>query len=174
MRAEKKSLAQEYARWLNASPFFILVDYTGMKVGHFNELRSRLAKAGAEIHVVKNSVFRVAVLESGLPDLAGLLAGQVAVVMGKKDISATAKALKTFQAEFERPKLLFGYLGNQQLDRATVLALADLPSLEVLRGQLLGLLQAWQGRLVRVLKAPGEQLARVLKARSEQTEEKQA
>lgn len=174
MRPEKKFLAQEYARWLNASPFFILVEYSGMRVGHFNELRARLANVGAEIHVVKNSVFRIAALEGGLPDLRGLLAGQVAVVMGRQDISAAAKVLKTFQAEFERPKVQFGYLGNQPLDRAALIALADLPSMEVLRGQLLGLLQAWQGRLLRVLKAPGEQLARALKARSEQVAEKPA
>lgn len=171
MRPEKKWLEQEYLEWLKSSPFFIVVDYTGMRVGHFNELRARLSKVGAEIHVVKNSIFRLAARENKLQDLAALLVGQLAVVIGKKDISAAAKVLKSFQAEFERPKIRFGFLGNQQLDQAAVVAMAELPSLEVLRGQLLGLMNAWQSRLVRVLKAPSEQLARVLKARTEKTKE---
>jgi len=168
MRTEKKSLAQEYLRRLNASPFIIVVEYTGMKVGHFGELRARLGKIGAEMHVVKNSVFRLAADESGLPDLSGLLTGQRAVVTGQRDISAAAKVLKTFQAEFERPKMQFGCLGNQPLDKAALLTLADLPSLDVLRGQLLGTMQAWQGRLVRLLQTPAGHLARVLQRRAEE------
>lgn len=58
MRAEKKLITTEYVARLNASPFFIVVDYTGLKVTQFNELRSRLRKSGAEMHVVKNSIFR--------------------------------------------------------------------------------------------------------------------
>ena len=55
MRAEKQILSKEYAARLNASPFFIVVDYRGLKVGPITELRKRLLKAGAEMHVVKNS-----------------------------------------------------------------------------------------------------------------------
>ena len=101
-----------------------------------------LTKAGAEIHVVKNTVFCVAAKEAGVADLNGALAGQVAVITGQKDISAAAKALKNFAAEFDKLKLKFGYLNNQRLDEASVLVLADLPSLDVLRGKLLGLLNA--------------------------------
>lgn len=169
MRPEKKSLAQEYLRRLNSSPFFVVVEYTGMKVGHFAELRARLGKVGAELHVVKNSVFRMAASESGLPDLGSLLVGQRAVITGQKDISAAAKVLKTFQAEFDRPKMQFGCLGNQQLGREAIMTLADLPSLDALRVGLMGTMQAWQGRLVRLLKTPAGQMARVLQARAEQT-----
>ncbi|HKI69975.1 MAG TPA: 50S ribosomal protein L10, partial [Verrucomicrobiae bacterium] len=52
MRAEKKNIAKEYIARLNAAPFFIVVDYRGLKVGHMTELRQRLHKASAEIHVV--------------------------------------------------------------------------------------------------------------------------
>lgn len=167
MRAEKKYLTQEYLARLNASPFFLVVDYQGLHVPHFKELRGRLRKAGAEVHVVKNSIFRVAAQEAGLADLGGVLAGQLAVVTGQRDVSAAAKVLKTFQAEFEKPKIQFGYLGNQRLDRETIVALADLPSLEVLRGRLLGMLQAPAAQLVRLLNTPATQLARVLQARIE-------
>lgn len=165
MRAEKQILTQEYLARLNASPFFIVVNYQGLKVGHMTELRKRLTKAGAEIHVVKNSLFRIAAKEAGIADLDGTLAGQLAVVTGQKDISVTAKVVKTFGAEFDKLKIHFGFLNNQRLDGADLLALADLPSLEVLRGKFLGLLQAPATRLVALLNTPATQLARVLQAR---------
>lgn len=168
MRAEKTLLTQEYVARLNASPFFLVVDYRGLRVGHFGELRKRLARAGAQIHVVKNSVFRIAVKEAGLAELGGTLAGQLAVITGQKDICAAAKVLKAFQAEFDRPKPQFGYLGNQRLEKADLVALADLPPIEALRARLLGLLQAPAGQLVRLLNTPASQLARVLQARHDQ------
>lgn len=170
MRPEKQSLTQEYLRRLNSSPFFIVVNYTGLKVGPMTELRKRLGKTGAELHVVKNSVFRLAAKEANIGDLEGSLAGQLAVVTGVKDISAAAKVVKTFAAEFEKPKMQFGFLGNDRLDQAQLMTLADLPSLEVLRGQFLGVLQAPATKLVRLINTPATQLARVLKAKTEKAE----
>jgi large subunit ribosomal protein L10 len=167
MRAEKQSLTKEYLARLNGSPFFIVVDYKGLKVGHLTELRKRLAKAGAEIHIVKNSVFRIAAKEAGVEDLNGTLAGQLAVVTGKRDISTAAKVVKTYGKELDKIKVHFGFLNNQRLDSASVLQLADLPSMEVLRATLLGVLQAPASKLVRLLNTPASQLAQVLKARED-------
>src|SRR3974390_788687 len=102
MRPEKQFLTKEYLTRLNASPFFIVVDYKGLNVGHLTELRKRLAKAGAEVHVVKNSIFRIAAKEAGIGDLNGALAGQLAIVTGQRDISVAAKAAKTFGAGFDK------------------------------------------------------------------------
>ena len=170
MRAEKKSISGEYLARLNGSPFFIVADYQGLKVGHFTELRKRLKKTGAEIHVVKNSIFRIAAQEAGVTDFSGALAGQLAVVTGQKDVSAAAKAVKTFQAEFEKPKIKFGYLNNKRLEAADIKALADLPSIDVMRSNLLGLMQAPASGLVRLLNTPAAQLARVLQARVDKGE----
>ena len=167
MRAEKQALTKEYAARLNASPFFIVVNYQGLKVGPLTELRKRLLKAGAEVHVVKNSIFRLAAKESGLGDLNGSLAGQVAVVTGQRDVSAAAKVVKTFNAEFDKLKIKFGYLNNNRLESSDLIALADLPPIEVLRGKVLGLLNAPASRLVSLLNAPASQLVRVLQARVE-------
>jgi len=174
MRAEKKILTKEYVARLNASPFFIVVNYKGLKVAHLTELRKRLLKAGAEVHIVKNSVFRVAAQEAGVGDLNGALAGQLAVVTGQKDISAAAKALKNFAAEFDKLKFKFGYLNNQRLEEAAIVALADLPSLDVLRATLLGLLNAPATKLVVLLNTPAKMLAQVIKAKSEKVEEAKA
>jgi large subunit ribosomal protein L10 len=165
MRAEKKFLTSEYVARLNASPFFIVVGYTGLKVAHLTELRKRLTQAGAEVHIVKNSVFSVAAREAGIGELNGSLAGQLAVVTGKKDISSAAKAVKNFAAEFDKLKLKFGYLNNQRLEEAAIIAMADLPSIEVLRAKLLGLLKAPATKLVSLLNAPASQFARVLQAK---------
>lgn len=165
MRAEKQLITTEYKTRLNGSPFFIVVEYTGLKVGHMTELRKRLAKAGAELHVVKNSIFRIAAREAGVGELNGALAGQLAVITGQKDISAAAKAVKTFAAEFDKPKLRFGYLNSKRLEANDLKTLADLPSMDVLRGKLLGVLNAPATKLVQLLNTPASQLARVLQAK---------
>jgi large subunit ribosomal protein L10 len=165
MRAEKQFITKEYLARLNASPFFIVVDYKGLKVGPITELRKRLGKAGAEMHVVKNTVFALAAKEAGVADLGGGLAGQMAVVTGQRDVSTAAKVVKSFHAEFDRPTVKFGFLNSKRLETTEIMALADLPSLDVLRGKLLGLLNTPATQLAQVLKAPGAQLARVLQAK---------
>ncbi len=170
MRAEKTNLTVEYKARLNSSPFFIVVDYKGLKVRPITELRKRLAKAGAEMHVVKNNIFRIAAKEAGVAELNGALTGQVAVITGQKDISATAKVVKTFASEFDKPKMKFGYLNNKRMEGADLIALADLPSIDVLRAKLLGLLNTPATQLVRLLQTPATQLVRVLKAKGEKGE----
>ena len=165
MRAEKQLITTEYKARLNGSPYFIVVEYTGLKVGHMTELRKRLGKAGAELHVVKNSIFRIAAKEAGVGELNGALTGQLAVITGQKDVSAAAKVVKTFAAEFDKPKLKFGYLNNKRLEANDLKTLADLPSMDVLRGKLLGVLNAPATKLVQLLNTPASQLARVLQAK---------
>src|SRR5437879_5307375 len=170
MRPEKKHLTQEYVARLNGSPFFNVVNYKGLKVAQMIQLRKRLNKAGAEVHIVKNSIVQSAAKEAGVGDLNGALAGQLAVVTGQRDISTAAKVVKTFGAELDRLKVHFGYLNNQRLEQADLLTLADLPSMEVLRGKLLGLFNAPATKFVTLLNTPASQLARVLKAQAEKLE----
>lgn len=170
MRAEKKYISEEYLERLNQSPFFIVADYTGLKVAPFNELRQRLRGSSAEIHVVKNSIFTLAAQEAGVENL-GDLHGQLAVVTGENEISAAAKVLKTFHSEFDRPQMLFGYLGHERLEQETLQTLADLPSLDVLRSKLLATMMAPASQLARLLNTPASQLARVLKARIDKEQE---
>ena len=166
MRTEKQFISKEYITRLNSSPFFIVVDYRGLTVTNFSELRKRLRASGSEVHVVKNSIFRVAAKEAGLANLEkSALAGQLAVVTGQKDVSGAAKVLKTFTTEFSKGSVQFGYLNNQRLDNKDLMELADLPSLDVLRAKLLGLFQAPAGQLVRMINTPGSMLARAIQAR---------
>jgi len=167
MRPEKSTIVADVQAKLQNSPFLLLADYSGMQVKHFEELRSRLAAAGAECHVVKNSFIKRAAKELGLPELNGALAGQTAMITGEKDVAAAAKVLKTFVAEFTKPPVKIGILDNNILSAEQVNVLAELPSREVLLAQLLGVMLAPATKLVRTLNEPGASLARVLKAKAD-------
>jgi len=84
------------------------------------------------------------------------------------EIARVAKVVKGFQSEFEKPKLQFGYLGNQRLSAEDIRAIAELPPLNELQSKILGLLQAPAQKLVALINTPGSQIARVIKAKSEQ------
>lgn len=167
MRPEKTTIVSDVKERIQNSPFLLIADYSGMQVKHFEELRTRLAGAGANIQVVKNSFVKIAAKEAGLPELNGALTGQTAIVTGESDIAAAAKILKTFVAEFQRPPVKAGILDNAVLSAEQVAAIAELPSRDVLLAQLLGVLLAPATKLVRTLNEPGASLARVLKAKAD-------
>ena len=170
MRPEKASIVSDLAEKLNRSPFLLVTDYQRMKVDQFGELRNRLAPAGAEVRVVKNSFLKRAMADSGMPDVGDKLTGQTAIVMGEKDVAPVAKILKMFAAEFKIGALKIGVVDKAILSTSDVEALAELPSREVLLAKLLGLFLAPATQLVRVLNEPASAFARLLKAKADQEE----
>ncbi len=170
MRPEKADIVSDLSEELKESSFVLVADYQHMKVDDFSELRKRLAGAGAEIHVVKNSFLKRAMVDSGFPAGDGKLTGQTAVVTGKKDVAPVAKAFKTFVTEFKKAMLKLGFIDRAAVSTADLEALADLPPENVLRGQLLGLLLSPATKLVRVLNEPGTSLARLLNAKASKGE----
>ncbi|HCN27395.1 MAG TPA: 50S ribosomal protein L10 [Verrucomicrobiales bacterium] len=169
MKAEKTLLIESLLKRVNSSPFMFVVDYTGLTVSKFAELRKRLSESGSEIHVFKNNLVKKAAERAGYPnDIGDHLTGQTAVVTGAKDVCAAAKVMKNFAAEFEKPQIKAGILDGRMLDAGAIKALADLPSKDVLRATLLGVLLAPASKLARLLNEPAASLARVLKAKSEQ------
>ena len=169
MRAEKKQIVDDLSKQVGASPFVLITDYTKMTVTEFASLRKKLRGAHAECHVVKNSMLRHAAKEAGLGEFDSVLAGMAAVVIGsaKADVSATAKILKEFTKATEKGKVKLGVMGKQVLQPADVDVVAELPSLDVLRGQLVGLLQTPATRIAVVVGAPASQLARVIQAHAD-------
>jgi len=170
MRPEKASIVSDLSEKLNRSPFLLVTDYKQMKVDQFGELRNRLAPAGAEVRVVKNSFLKRAMADSGMPDVGDKLTGQTAIVMGDKDVAPVAKILKSFAAEFKIAALKIGVIDKAVMSTADVEALAELPAREILLAQLLGLLQAPATRLVRILNEPAAAFARLLKAKGDKGE----
>jgi large subunit ribosomal protein L10 len=168
MKEEKSTMIEHLLKKVNASPFLFVVDYTGLTVDKFEELRKRLRGAGAELHVYKNTLVKKAAERAQFPaEIGAALTGQTAVVTGEKDVCAAAKIMKTFAAEFEKPKMKAGVLDGNYLNADGIKVLADLPSREVLLAQLLGVLQAPASQLVRLLNEPAASLARVIQAKGD-------
>ena len=84
MRPEKANIVSELSEALKRSPFVLVTDYRGMKVADFSELRSRLAPAGAEVHVVKNNFLKLAMADSGFPEVGDQFAGKPRLLQGKQ------------------------------------------------------------------------------------------
>ena len=167
MRPEKANIVSDLSEKINRSPFLLVTDYQRMKVDQFGELRNRLAPAGAEVRVVKNSFLKRAMVDSGMPDVSDKLTGQTAIVMGENDVAPVAKILKLFAAEFKIATLKIGVVDKAVLSTSDVEALAELPSREVLLSKLLGLLLAPATQLVRVLNEPASAFARLLNAKKD-------
>jgi large subunit ribosomal protein L10 len=172
MRPEKKLIVDDLSKQVGHSPFLLLTDYTGMTVEQFAALRKKLRAANAQYHVVKNTMLRHAAKEAGLGEFNGALTGMTAIVVGseKADISAAAKILKEFGKDTQKPKVKSGLMGKQMLKAEEIAAVADLPSLDALRAQLVGLLQTPATRLAVILGAPASQIARVIKAHADKQE----
>jgi len=153
MRAEKKYLISEVETHLKKSDYVILTNYTKVTVEDVADLRGRLAAEKAEFHVVKNSSLRVAGKALGLPEFDAALAGPTAVVVGGKNPAAVAKILKKFFADKQKLELKVGVLEKKIVSASDLSKIADLPSFDALRSQLLGMFTQNAAAFVRVLDA---------------------
>ena len=165
MRAEKKYLIEEVAGHLKKSDYVILANYDKMTGADVAELRLRLTPHRAEFHVVKNSSLRVAGQALHLPEFESALIGPTAIIVGGKNSPGVAKVLRDFIKEKQKIVLKVGVLGQKLILPADLERLADMPSLDTLRAQLLGLLQQPAGLFVRVINAAPQGLVNVLQAR---------
>lgn len=155
MNPDKKIIVDQLLQRLNSAPYLVLVDYNGMSVPQFNEVRKRLRGVGANLHVTKNSYVKAAGEAKNYPaELQKDLTGQTAVVFGDKDVCAAAKVIAGVHKEFQRPVLKSGVLDGRFVSAAQVRQLADIGSRENMLGTLLG-----------VLNAPASALARVIQGR---------
>jgi large subunit ribosomal protein L10 len=151
MNPDKKVIIDGLLEKVNASPYVLVVDYTGMTVPQFSELRNRLGAAGAECHVAKNTYVKKALSEAGRPDIAESLVGQTAFITGESEVFAAAKAIKNFEKEFKKPAMKVGILGDAVLDAEKLKAIADIPSREAILSQLLATILEPSTRIARVI-----------------------
>ena len=100
---------------VNASPFVLVFDYTGVTVPEFTELRAALAAAGAKCEVAKNTFMAKAIASAGLPDISASLKGQTAYIMGNSDVCAAAKAVNTFAKKSKKAAWKAGILDGAEL-----------------------------------------------------------
>jgi large subunit ribosomal protein L10 len=152
MNPDKKIIINGLLERVNASPYLIVIDYTGLTVQQFTELRNRLGAGGASCTVAKNSYMRKALAEAGMPDIGADLTGQMAYVMGETEVFSAAKVIKSFEKEFKKPEMKVGILGNAVLDAAALQSIADIPSREAVLSQLLATILEPATRIARVIK----------------------
>ncbi|MFM1851675.1 MAG: hypothetical protein RIS54_1359 [Verrucomicrobiota bacterium] len=165
MRAEKQFLVAEVETHLKKSDYVILTNFTGVTVSDVAELRAELRKENAEFHVVKNSSLRVAAKAMGLPEFDDSLNGPTAIVVGGQNSPAVAKIVTEFFKSKQKVEVKAAVLSQKLLSADDVKALADLPPLDALRAQLLGLLNQPGTMLVRVLNAVPQSVVNVLQAK---------
>lgn len=165
MRVEKKYLISEVEGHLKKSDYVILANFTGVTVSDVADLRAKLAAEKAEFHVVKNSSLRVAAEALGLPNVDNALTGPTAIVVGGKNSAGVAKIITEFFKAKQKVEVKGAVLSNKLISAADVEALASLPSLDVLRAQLLGLLNQPGTMVVRILNAVPNSVVNVLQAK---------
>jgi len=166
-RQRKEEQVDEFSEKFGRAVCVYVADYRGVGVESVNELRREIRKGGDhEYRVVKNSVLRRAAQGSDFAGMVEYFAGPTAVAISYEDPAGLAKIMNGFAKENEDFEIKGGVLEGTVIGTEEIATLATLPSLDVLRGQLVGLLQAPATKLARLLTEPGAQLARLLDARS--------
>jgi len=167
-RAQKEEQVSELHEKFGRATCVYLADYRGVDVESVNQLRSRIhreGEGGYEYRVSKNAVLRRAAAETSVEVLTESFSGPSAVAISYTDPVGLAKILVDFAKDNEVFELRAGVLDGRAIEPAEIGTLATLPSLDALRGQLVGLLLAPATKLVRLASEPGGQIARVLAAR---------
>lgn len=168
-RSEKEILVSALNARLAESALVVVTTQSGMTVAEATDLRRQVRDAGASYKVTKNRLAKLALKGTKFEALEPLCKGPTAMTLSPDPVAA-AKVCVEFAKKNEKLTIVGGALGEQVLDPDGVKALAALPSLDELRGKLVGLLQAPATKIAGVLQAPAGQLARVISAYSAKDE----
>lgn len=162
-RSQKTELIDGLKQVFSSVNLVVVTRPTGLTVAETTDLRRQMRAAGAGYRVTKNTLARLALAGTAFEALADMFVGPTAIAYSEDPIAA-AKAAVDFAEKNQKLVIVGAVFERQVLDAARVTALAKLPSLDQLRGQLVGLLQAPASRIARVVQAPAGQLARVINA----------
>lgn len=168
-RTEKREFVASLATVFAETSFVLVAQNKGLTVADVSELRRRMRAAGATYKVAKNRLATLALEGTRFDGVQPLLKGPTAIAWSTDPV-AVAKTAVEFAKTNDKFVVLGGALGTQTLNAEGVKALAELPSLETLRAQLLGLIQTPATRIAGILQAPGGQVARVLSAYAKKDE----
>ncbi|MET3722337.1 50S ribosomal protein L10 [Sphingomonas trueperi] len=165
-RSQKADAVAELNRTFNEVGVVVVTRNLGMTVKQSTDLRNKMRAAGATYKVSKNKLAKIATQGTDYAVLADLLTGPTALSTSVDPVAA-AKVVSDFAKTNDKLEIVGGAMGNVLLDPAGVQALASLPSLDELRGKLVGLIAAPATKLATITQAPAAQIARVLAAYSE-------
>ena len=162
-RAQKTELVTSLNGVFADAGVVVVTHYIGLSVPEMSDLRARMADAGASFKVTKNRLAKLALEGTPASGISELFQGPTAIAYSKDPVAAP-KVAAGFAKENEKLVILGGTMGETVLDANGVKALASLPSLDELRGKIVGMLNTPATRIAGVLQAPAGQVARVLGA----------
>lgn len=173
-KERKEELVAQYSELLAQSRAIILTEYSGLSVKQMQALRAQVRQVDGAFYVTKNTLLKLALAEqdSALPD--DLLVGQLATGFAMNEVPSLAKALTQFAKEQEDLKIVGGLLDGELLTAEQIKNLAELPSLDELRAQIIGMIQGPARNLVGVVAGGVRQVVNVLDAYAKQEGEAEA
>lgn len=171
-KSEKEEMIKELSDKFQRTQTAIVAEFSKLDVETVTKLRRKFREAKVEYKVIKNTLAKRAAKGTSVEVISDDFKGPVALAISYDDVIAPAKILTEFVKDLETIKIRSAVVQGKKINVEGVKALAKMPGLTELRGQLLGMLNQPASMLVRTLSAPGSQLARVLQARSEQSESK--
>lgn len=166
-KERKEQLQAQYETWIKESQAVVLTEYTGLTMPMIDELRAKVRDAGGEFHVVKNTLGKRAFDAAGFEAPEDYFIGSTAFGVAFDDAPGVAKVIKDFGKDKPMVVIKGGLMDGELVSSETVLALAELPPLPVMRAQLLGTILAPASQLVRTIAEPGRSLAQVVKAHAD-------
>ena len=166
-RTQKEALVASFNETFSGATLVVVTSQKGLSVAESTELRRQMRDAGANFRVTKNRLTRLALKGTKFEHLSTLFTGPTGIAYSDDPVAAARIAVK-FADGNEKFVVLGGGLEEQALDMSAVTALAKLPSLDELRGKLVGMVQTPATRIAGVTQAPAGQIARVISARAEQ------
>ncbi len=168
-RADKQKFVSDFNEVLSNTGVAVVAHYAGLSVSQMTQLRAAAREAGGTVKVAKNRLVKLALQGTELEHISDLFTGPTVIVYSDDPVAAP-KAAANFAKDNEAFKILGGALGSTNLDAAGVNSLATMPSLDELRGKLVGMIQTPASRIAQVTSAPAGQLARVFNAYAEKGE----
>jgi large subunit ribosomal protein L10 len=162
-RAEKREVVSALHDVFANTGVIVVAHYAGLSVADMTKLRSDMREAGGQVKVAKNRLVKLALEGTDAKGISDLMKGPTCLAYSDDPVTAPKVAVK-FAKGNEKLVILGGTMGATVLDAKAVSSLAELPSLDELRGKLIGLIQAPAGKIARTLNAPAGQLARVFSA----------
>ena len=163
-KARKQQLVKHFSSIFNDARVVVVVHYSGLTVLQMEDLRAKMSEVkGGAVKVTQNRLVKRALMDSSIESVGDLFKGPVAVVYSDDPVVAP-KIAYDFAEENENLVILGGVMGNNILDENAMKHLASLPSLDVLRGQMVGFFRAPAMKIASVTQASACQLARVFSA----------
>ena len=161
-RQKKEELVAQYTKLLQDSQGIIITEFRGMTMSEFDALRAKMREVGSTYMVTKNNLLQLALDKVGMPVMEELITGPVAVAFAHQDLGATAKAVLSYHKDVDF-FLVKGALSSKDVyDESGVKKLSELPSLDQLRGQLVGMIIAPASNILSLFNAPASDLVSVI------------